>query len=74
MSPAVTICRDEIDAVIFDMDGVVTRTTSAHAAAWKRLFDDYLTQRAARDGRPYQPFDTDADYRYYVDGKARELS
>lgn len=51
------------------MDGVVTKTVTAHAAAWKRLFDKYLEERGAREGTPFQPFDADADYRHYVDGK-----
>ena len=38
----------EYDAVIFDLDGVVTQTAAVHAAAWKRLFDAYLAERAAR--------------------------
>ncbi len=71
MSPAVTISRSEVDAVIFDMDGVVTRTASVHAMTWKRLFDDFLRERAAREGKPFQPFDVDADYRHYIDGKPR---
>jgi len=32
-------------AALFDMDGVVTDTAGAHAAAWQRLFDDYLRAR-----------------------------
>jgi alpha,alpha-trehalase len=60
-----------IDAVIFDLDGVVTRTARLHAAAWKRLFDDYIAQRAAQRGEPFQPFDADEDYRRFVDGKPR---
>ncbi|MEE8385888.1 MAG: HAD family hydrolase, partial [Dehalococcoidia bacterium] len=71
MSPPVTISKNEFDAVIFDMDGVVTRTATVHAAAWKRLFDDYLKECAAREGKPFQPFDADSDYRRYVDGKPR---
>jgi len=67
----VRISKNEIDAVVFDLDGVVTKTASVHAAAWKRLFDDYLKERAAREGNPFQPFDADADYRHYVDGKPR---
>ena len=39
--------RDRFDAVIFDLDGVVTNTARVHAAAWKRLFDDYLRERKA---------------------------
>lgn len=60
-----------LDAFIFDLDGVVTRTAGLHAAAWKQLFDDYLAQRAAQRGEPFQPFDPDADYRRFVDGKPR---
>jgi trehalose 6-phosphate phosphatase len=63
---------DEIDAVIFDMDGVVTDTASVHAAAWKRMFDEFLKKRAEETGEPFEPFDVGADYRPYVDGKARE--
>ncbi|HSL67970.1 MAG TPA: trehalose-phosphatase [Actinomycetota bacterium] len=60
-----------LDAVIFDMDGVVTDTAATHASAWKRLFDAYLERRSARTGEPWRPFDPDADYRLYVDGKPR---
>ncbi len=57
------------DAVVFDMDGVVTKTAVVHAAAWKRLFDDYMAERAR--GGDWRPFDEEADYRPYVDGKPR---
>jgi alpha,alpha-trehalase len=82
----VTIDRASYDAVIFDLDGVVTQTAAVHAAAWKRLFDEYLQARAAREGAasggapeaapsgaadPLRPFDLDADYAHYVDGKPR---
>jgi HAD superfamily hydrolase (TIGR01509 family) len=61
----------EFDAAIFDMDGVVTQTATVHAAAWKRLFDEYLADRAERGGPPFHPFDIDVDYRLYVDGRPR---
>ena len=60
-----------LDALIFDLDGVVTRTAAVHAAAWKRLFDDYLRQAADRAGNSFVPFDTDTDYPEFVDGKPR---
>ncbi len=60
-----------LEAVIFDLDGVVTRTAALHAAAWKRLFDDYLTRRATEAGDAFVPFDVEADYRQFVDGKPR---
>jgi beta-phosphoglucomutase family hydrolase len=59
------------DAVIFDMDGVVTDTASVHARAWKQLFDQYLGARAAATGEPFRPFDIEADYLRYIDGKLR---
>lgn len=61
----------EIDALILDLDGVITRTARVHAAAWKRLFDDYLRQRATRDGTPFSPFDAGREYAEHVDGKPR---
>lgn len=68
---ALMISPRAYDAVIFDLDGVITRTASIHAAAWKALFDGYLKQRAASEGGPFVPFDRDRDYRTYVDGKPR---
>ena len=65
------ILPEEIRAVIFDMDGVITDTASVHTEAWKRLFDDYLRERADRTGEPFVPFDADEAYRRYVDGKGR---
>lgn len=59
------------DGAAFDLDGVVTRTATVHASAWKRLFDEFLQTRAARTGEPFRPFDSGADYRQYVDGKPR---
>lgn len=59
-----------IRACLFDLDGVLTRTASVHAAAWKRMFDEFLAERARAAGEPWRPFD-DADYRQYVDGRIR---
>jgi trehalose 6-phosphate phosphatase len=63
--------RLHLDAVIFDMDGVVTNTAKLHARAWKQLFDDYLQRRSAASQRSFVPFDIKADYLTYVDGKPR---
>lgn len=64
--------RTAFDAVIFDMDGVLTRTARLHAQAWKELFDDVLRKRSEKDSEPFRPFDAGRDYRAYVDGKPRE--
>jgi beta-phosphoglucomutase family hydrolase len=61
---------ERLDAVVFDMDGVVTRTAVVHFRAWKALFDAYLTERAGLSPARSRPFD-EGDYRLYVDGKPR---
>lgn len=68
----VTLSPRDYDAVLFDLDGVLTPTTALHAAAWKRLFDDFLRKRSAETGEPFVAFDIDNDYRRYVDGKPRQ--
>jgi beta-phosphoglucomutase family hydrolase len=65
------INRDLYDAVLFDLDGVITDTASLHATCWKQMFDDYLQKRAKRRGEPFKPFDVTTDYLLYVDGKQR---
>jgi beta-phosphoglucomutase family hydrolase len=71
--PSVT--REQYDAVLFDLDGVLTSTAAIHASAWKRMFDDYLRELSLRAGDPreprYRPFEIDTDYKRYVDGKPR---
>jgi alpha,alpha-trehalase len=69
--PAFIVSPTDWEAVIFDLDGVITDTARLHAAAWKQLFDDYLRQRTSRYGEIHRPFDSDADYHPYVDGKLR---
>jgi beta-phosphoglucomutase family hydrolase len=71
-SAVVTLSPRDYDAVLFDLDGVLTPTASVHAKAWKRLFDDLLKHRAEQTGEPFVPFDSAADYTRYVDGKPRE--
>ena len=63
---------DTIRACLFDLDGVLTDTASVHKTAWKAMFDSYLQDRAQRTGDEFVPFDIDADYLTYIDGKKRE--
>ncbi|MFD7230179.1 HAD family hydrolase [Streptomyces sp. NPDC059881] len=63
---------DHVRTCLFDLDGVLTRTAKVHAAAWKEMFDDFLRQRAGREGTPFVPFDAVHDYDEYVDGRPRE--
>ena len=59
------------DAVIFDLDGVVTQTARVHSLAWKRMFDDYLRLREEKYGEPFKEFTHEKDYLSFVDGKPR---
>jgi beta-phosphoglucomutase family hydrolase len=65
------ITRDQYDAVLLDLDGVITDTASVHAACWKQMFDEYLQKRATQRGEVFRAFDLATDYRLYVDGKPR---
>lgn len=59
---------DTIQACLFDLDGVVTKTAVVHAAAWKETFDAFLRDYEGEQGRP---FDAVTDYDEYVDGRPR---
>ena len=64
----VLISPNQFQAVIFDLDGVITKTARVHAAAWKRMFDEFLKERTDTE---FVPFDEKDDYLTYVDGKPR---
>ena len=63
--------RDQYDAVLFDLDGVITDTANLHATCWKQMFDEYLQKHARQTGEAFRPFDVASDYLLYVDGKPR---
>lgn len=60
-----------IRACLFDLDGVLTRTATVHAKAWKDMFDAFLGGRTDGSGAPLEPFDVDRDYASFVDGRPR---
>jgi len=64
LPPGVTAC-------LFDLDGVLTRTATVHAAAWKQMFDEFLEEWSTRTGQTFVPFDAGRDYDNYVDGRPR---
>jgi len=53
------------DAVLFDLDGVLTPTAEVHMHAWRAMFEDLFAQWGIEP--PY----TDDDYFAYLDGKKR---
>ena len=58
------------DAVLFDLDGVITDTAGIHQAVWAQMFDEYLGARSPSASENHGPF-TAGDYRHFVDGKPR---
>lgn len=62
---------NSFEAVIFDLDGVITKTAKVHAAAWKAMFDEYLQERAKQGKEAFREFSYEQDYLTYVDGKPR---
>jgi beta-phosphoglucomutase family hydrolase len=68
--PSRTVSPGSLRACLFDLDGVLTRTATVHAAAWKEMFDAFLAQRSV-SGTDLRPF-TDEDYTKYVDGRRRD--
>ena len=64
---------DDIQALLFDLDGVLTQTAKVHFKAWKQTFDEYLNTRDGGGGHRdenHRPFTQD-DYNEYVDGMPR---
>ncbi|MBW6480313.1 MAG: trehalose-phosphatase [Bacteroidales bacterium] len=61
--------KPQIEALIFDLDGVITQTRKTHKKAWKESFDIFFIRREPESGR--QESMTEDDYQQYIDGKPR---
>jgi trehalose 6-phosphate phosphatase len=59
------------EAMIFDLDGVITFTARVHAGVWKQMFDEFLKERSLQLHEPFREFTIEGDYLTYVDGKPR---
>src|SRR3954447_25496015 len=72
-SPAAArqLSSDRFDAVLFDLDGVLTSTAALHTACWKQVFDMFLEAWVQQTGDVQPPFDAHDDYLRFVDGKPR---
>lgn len=64
------MAKNAFKAVVFDLDGVITKTAATHSRAWKKMFDDYLLYREKEKGEQFVEFTSD-DYLTFVDGKPR---
>lgn len=59
------------DAVLFDLDGVLTTTARMHAGAWKRTFDEFLDAWDTKNDSETARFSVAEDYPESMDGKPR---
>lgn len=65
------VCNFAFTTVIFDLDGVVTRTAKVHSAAWKIVFDNFLKKKKQKSSNSFKKFSYENDYLPCVDGKPR---
>ena len=56
-SPAFTVVRRLVDAVLSDLPGVLIQTAKLYKATWKELFDSSLQQHAIQEHKSAQLFD-----------------
>jgi HAD superfamily hydrolase (TIGR01509 family) len=71
MSPKALGLPLSVRACLFDLDGVLTDSAALHAWAWGEAFDEFLLRLSDKVGWQFIPFDRDADYREYLDGRPR---
>ena len=60
-----------LQALIFDLDGVVTQSASLHMKAWEKMFKEYLNRYHLKTHKEFQPYMVEKDYLQYIDGKPR---
>ena len=58
--------KSPVEALIFDLDGVITQTRKTHKKAWKELFDLFFEKYHSD-----QASMSEKDYLLYIDGKPR---
>jgi beta-phosphoglucomutase-like phosphatase (HAD superfamily) len=58
-------------ACLFDLDGVLTDSAVLHAWAWGEVFDEFLLRLSEKTGWHFIPFEREADYSAYIDGRTR---
>jgi trehalose 6-phosphate phosphatase len=64
-----TTDKPRIEALIFDLDGVITQTRKTHKKAWRESFDKFFKEHEKEAGI-HESMSED-DYQQYVDGKPR---
>jgi HAD superfamily hydrolase (TIGR01509 family) len=60
-----------IDAVVFNLDGVLIGSAALHAAAWSETFEELISRRIERTGGDFAPFNPRTDYPAHMHGRPR---
>lgn len=71
VTPAMLGLPRSVRGCLFDLEGVLTDGARLQAWAWASVFDDLLRRVAEEAGWRFDPFDVEADYRAYLDGRPR---
>jgi beta-phosphoglucomutase-like phosphatase (HAD superfamily) len=61
----------DVQACVFNLDGVLIGSAAAHAAAWSETFDEFINRRVERTHGGFAPFNPRVDYVTYIHGKPR---
>ena len=64
----------DLEACVFDLDGVLTTSGALHSAAWAETLNEFLARRVERTGErfaPFRPFNPRVDYLGHIDGRPR---
>src|SRR5262245_21784427 len=60
-----------VEACVFNLDGVLIGSAALHAAAWSETFDELIWARVERTRGRFAPFDPRVDYGRYLHGRPR---
>src|SRR5512132_566475 len=69
LTPALLGLPPDVKACIFDLEGVLTDSSQLHANSWAHVFDELLVRFSQRAGWQFLPFDPEADYERYLEGR-----
>jgi alpha,alpha-trehalase len=63
--------RQKIEAILLDLDGVITHTATVHSKAWKSMFDEFNRHRESQGDAKFPEFTLPEDYQKHLDGIPR---
>jgi beta-phosphoglucomutase-like phosphatase (HAD superfamily) len=61
----------QVNACVFNLEGVLIGSAAVHAAAWAETFDELLSDRVERTGGRFAPFNPPIDYPAHLHARPR---